>query len=105
MIPVYLEVAEKRTFAGCIEWPGWTRSGKDAEAALDGLARYRDRYAAVLRGARIRPPGSGPFDVVESLEGDGTTEFGAPGAHPSVDSEPLTAAEAKRQVQDFERTL
>jgi hypothetical protein len=63
------------------------------------LAGYRDRYGAVLKAAGIRPPAAKPFDVVETLEGDATTEFGAPGRHPSADSDPLTTPEARRLVR------
>ncbi len=36
--PVYLEVGSKRVFACSIEWPGWGRSGKTEDAALEALA-------------------------------------------------------------------
>ncbi len=53
-IPVYLEIGEKRVFASALEWPGWTRAGKDEKAALGALAAYAPRYAAVPRAARIQ---------------------------------------------------
>ena len=52
-IPVYLEVGEKRVFASAVDWPGWTRSGKDEDAALEKLAAYASRYAAVPKAARV----------------------------------------------------
>jgi hypothetical protein len=36
--PVYLEVGEKKTFACSVDWPGWCRSGRDEDAALQALA-------------------------------------------------------------------
>lgn len=35
-IDVYLEIGQKRTFAGALAWPGWCRSGSDKESALRG---------------------------------------------------------------------
>jgi hypothetical protein len=43
-IPVYVEVTTRRTFAGAVEWPGWSRSGKTVDAALEALVAYADRY-------------------------------------------------------------
>lgn len=97
MIRVYLEVAPKRTFACAIEWPGWCRSGKTPDAALDALAEYHDRYAAVaaMAGQRV---GAARFDVVEEVEGNATTEFGAPGVVPPSDAKPWRRGELTRNV-------
>ena len=98
-IPVYLEVTRKRTFAGAIEWPGWCRSGKTPEDALDALVAYADRYGAVMARSRLgfeRPPSVEDLEVVERLTGNATTEFGAPGVPPKADSRPLPPAELKR---------
>lgn len=98
-IPVYLEVTRKRTFAGAVEWPGWCRSGKTESAALEALVTYADRYAAVISRSRLdfeRPSSVEDLEVVERLEGNATTEFGAPGVAPKADSRPLPAAELKR---------
>ena len=68
-IPVYLEVGGKRTFASAAGWPGWCRSGKNEQAALEALAAYAPRYAAVARLAEVPfPAGEWDFDVVERLE-------------------------------------
>ena len=97
---VYLEVGTKRVFACSVDWPGWCRPGRDEDVALSALASYAARYAPVAGAAGI------PFDetvadeldVVEKVPGDTTTNFGAPGKVPRIDSEPLTAAEARRQA-------
>lgn len=52
-VAVYLEVGEKKTFAGALDWPGWCRSGKDEAAALQALFDYGPRYAKVLHTAKI----------------------------------------------------
>ncbi|WP_213453407.1 hypothetical protein [Rhizomonospora bruguierae] len=97
-IPVYLEVGAKKVFAVAVEWPGWARSGRGEEAALEALLAYRDRYAEVVRLAGARPPGTGAPTVVERVEGNATTDFGAPGVVADVDREPLTAARAHRLI-------
>ena len=34
-VEVYVEATGKRAFAGAVDWPGWCRSGRDEETALD----------------------------------------------------------------------
>jgi hypothetical protein len=96
-VPVYLEVGGKRTFASAAGWPGWCRSGKNELAALEALAAYAPRYAAVAKLAKV-PFASGQreFKVVERLDGNATTDFGAPGVPAKGDSKPLTPAQAER---------
>jgi plasmid stabilization system protein ParE len=97
-IPVYLEIGDKRVFASAIDWPGWTRSGKDEEAALEKLAAYAPRYAAVPKAARVDfAAGVKPaFKVIERVKGNATTDFGAPGIHASSDIKPLSREQADR---------
>jgi hypothetical protein len=93
---VYLEVGKRRVFASAADWPGWTRSGKDENSALEALAAAAPRYAQAAKAARIPfAPGMG-FDVVERLPGDATTEFGVPGAIAQAESKRLTKKEAGR---------
>jgi hypothetical protein len=99
-IDVYLEIGKSRIFAGAVEWPGWCRSGRDEAAALQALADYGPRYSRVVHGARLKfraPADVSAFNVVERLEGDATTDFGAPGIPPSGDAGPLDEAEQQRQ--------
>ncbi len=95
---VYLEVGSKRVFASAVDWPGWCRSGRTEEVALESLAAYADRYRAVPERAGIAFPTrvADGFDVVERLAGSATTNFGAPGEIAKGDSVRLTAAAAKR---------
>ena len=94
---VYLEVAPKRTFACAIEWPGWCRSGRTPEAALEALAAYRERYGRVAGSAGQRLS-TGPFEVVEEVVGNATTEFGAPGVVPPSDRDGWRRGELRRHV-------
>jgi hypothetical protein len=97
-IPVYLEIGDKRVFASALEWPGWTRSGKDELRALETLAAYAPRYASVPKIARIEfAIGAKPsFKVVERVKGNATTDYGAPGIQANSDTKTLTPGEADR---------
>jgi hypothetical protein len=97
-VGVALELSTKRTFATAIEWPGWSRAGRDESAALDALLAYGPRYAAVLRGTTrsAAPRSLDALEVVERLPGNATTDFGAPGAPPAADADPVTARELAR---------
>jgi hypothetical protein len=100
-ISAYLEIGAKRVFAGALEWPGWSRSGRDEDAALGALLAYAPRYRkAVGRAARdlLVPETRSGLDVRERLEGNATTDFGAPGIPPAADTRPLNAAELERQM-------
>ncbi len=98
-IPVYLEVGSKRTFAGALDWPGWSRSGKDEASALEALLNYGLRYAAVVRPARLgfqAPADVSEFEVAQRLDGDTTTNMGTPGRIPPADTRPMDDAELRR---------
>ena len=96
---VVLEVAPKRSFASALDWPGWSRSGKTADEAVEALVAYAPRYARVARRAKIafRPPATARgVDVVQRLRGGSGTEFGVPSASARVEADALTPAELKR---------
>ncbi len=98
-VSVILERGSKRVFASALDWPGWSRSGKDEATALDTLAAYADRYRPVARRAGARfpaPAGARDFAVVERLQGSATTDFGAPGAIAAVEWDAPTPAQARR---------
>ena len=91
-IKVYLETGEKKTFAGAIDWPGWCRSGRDEESALQALFDYGSRYARIVRASKLgfqAPTDLSSLRVVERLKGNTTTDFGAPAIAPSIDSKPV----------------
>jgi hypothetical protein len=99
-IQVYLEVAPRRTFACALDWPGWCRSGKTAESALDALADYGDRYATVAdrAGVPFSAAEADRFEVVEELRGAAGTDFGVPERTASADARRLTTTAAKTQA-------
>ncbi|OGO22177.1 MAG: hypothetical protein A2Y54_09655 [Chloroflexi bacterium RBG_16_51_16] len=100
-IPIYLEIGAKRTFAGALDWPGWSRSGKDETTALQNLLDYAGRYEAVLKlndiGFTI-PLELSQFKIIERLKGGATTDFGTPGTVPSQDQRTMNEAELDRSL-------
>ncbi len=99
-VEVTLEITATKVFATAVDWPGWSRSGRDQERALAALAEYAGRYAPVAQRAGVRfPAGAGDtLAVVEEVPGDGTTSFGVPGVVTGHDRAPLTVAAAARRA-------
>jgi hypothetical protein len=99
-LSVYLEVGKKRVFACAVDWPGWCRSAKSEELALETLAEYAPRYAVVTREAGIDFDANslGPMEVVGRVPGSASTDFGVPGEVTQVDLSPVDAREAERLV-------
>ncbi len=100
-VDVYTETGTRRVFAGAIEWPGWCRSGRSEDEALQALIGSAARYARAVAGAgtgpRFRPPRSvADLHVVDRLGGSATTDFGAPGAAPASDLRDLDLADLGR---------
>ena len=98
-IAVAAETGSKRIFVTAIDWPGWSRSGRTEEAALDALVAHAARYAipAGLAGEAF-PGASGldDLDIVERAPGDGGTDFGVPSRVTESDRRPVSRTEADR---------
>jgi hypothetical protein len=97
-IRVGLESTDRRVFASALDWPGWSRSGRDAAGALAALVAAAGRYAAVAVAAGVAPPADPVAftTIVERLTGTATTAFGAPDVVFALDRRPTDAAEAER---------
>ena len=98
-VPVYLETAKTRVFAVVPAWPGWCRSGRSVDAALQALVDYVPRYTLALHGAGLAFPSIdsvADLQVVASLPGNATTEFGAPDMPLPGDELPVDAPELER---------
>src|SRR5919107_1909263 len=96
---VYLEVGQKKIFAGALDWPGWCRSARDEGAALATLVEYAPRYARIFSRTSIDfvpPHDPAALAVVERLPGTSTTDFGAPDVAPARDAEPFDEAARER---------
>ena len=103
-VAVYLEIGTTKNFAGAVDWPGWCRSGRTEEAALEALVGHGPRYRAVLgrsSPAFHAPPDVSRLKVVERLEGDGGTDFGVPGKSPTADERRVD----DRELARFRRLL
>ena len=98
-ILVTIEHTPAKTFASAADWPGWSRSGKTEDLALETLAAYAPRYA-VIAGAEHRRfqahPGPEDFEIVERNEGSAGTAYGVPSHPTSLDARPTDVAEADR---------
>ncbi len=96
-VRVLVESVERRVFVSALDWPGWARSGKTEEAAVETLLAYAPRYAAVARVAGVTFPAKGvDLDVVDRVAGDASTQFGIPAIIVEADRERVTAATARR---------
>lgn len=96
-LAVYLEIGAKRTFAGAVEWPGWSRSGRSEEEAIAALLAYAPRYAKVAKAAKLKFAPGTTVEVVERLKGGAGTDFGVPSDTAAADKRPLKPAELDRQ--------
>lgn len=98
-IAVAIETTSKKTFASVVDWPGWSRSGKTQDLALEALAAAAPRYAAVAELAGESFPtnaGASAFHVIEEAEGDGGTTFGVPSRVTDADRRRVSATDADR---------
>jgi hypothetical protein len=98
---VFVEVGSRRVFAGAIEWPGWCRSGKTEDEALEALVASAPRYAKVVARQRLgfEPPSRpSALRVRERVEGNATTDFGAPAIAPRADRRTFDGRDAERLI-------
>jgi len=75
---VLIETGKRTTFAAALDWPGWARSAKDPDLALEQLGQYASRYREAVDEAGIPWPArlGSDFEVAETVPGSGTTDFG-----------------------------
>ena len=92
---------DKRSVAFTLDWPGWSRGAKTADAALETLEAYRPRYrpVAVLAGMAKEFDAAGPLKVVEDRVGTGSTDFWGISFSPSsTEHGPMDEAELERKL-------
>lgn len=97
---VALEVAPKKSFASALDWPGWSRSGKTSEAAIQSLTDYAPRYQKVARIAGLDdiPGAASTWIIVDEVPGGGATEFGVPEHIHEIERSFLSTDELERQI-------
>src|SRR4051812_32412645 len=100
-IHVTIEQTPRKTFASAVDWPGWSRSGRTEALALEALAAYAPRYAAIARAEhrRFDPDATvDDFEIVERVEGSAGTDYGVPSKPTDHDARNLDADEAARRA-------
>jgi hypothetical protein len=96
-LAVALETTPKKTFASALDWPGWSRSGKTPELAIEALLAYAPRFAPVVGAAGLMLSPSFDVDVIDRVEGGSGTTFGVPSYLTHLaDARPVNRAEAAR---------
>jgi hypothetical protein len=102
-LPVAIEKGDKKVFASSLEWPGWSRSGKTEEAAVETLLAYAPRYAVVARVAGVDLPETFDAEVEERGRGGSGTDFGIPSSLSlAFDARPVDADDAARLASIIE---
>src|SRR5262249_40050853 len=98
-VPVAIEAADKKVFVSAVDWPGWSRSGKTEELAVEAFLAAAPRYAEVATAAGLAfEPDGVQVEPVERQAGDAGTTFGVPSSIGEQDRRPVDAAEAARQA-------
>ncbi len=96
-VRVGVEAAGRRAFASALDWPGWSRAGRDEASALRALRVSAARYATAIAAAGLdAPPEGADLEVVERRPGTATTDFGAPDVAFEADGRPVDEADAER---------
>jgi hypothetical protein len=95
-LAVGLEVAAKKVFASALDWPGWARSAKTPEAAIEALLAYAPRFKPVASEAGLDFPASFDVEVVDQQPGGSGTDFGVPSRIFDADARPVDGPEAER---------
>lgn len=102
-IHVMVEQGSKKPVAVAValDWPGWNRSAKAEEEALQVLEAYRPRYAKIAKLAGLTGEfrKAGEIAVVERQKGSGMTDFyGLSYKSATSDHEPMTTAACERKI-------
>ena len=100
-IRVMVEQGKKKAVAVALDWPGWDRSGKSEQEALQVFAAYRPRYAKVAKLAGLAGEfrAAGEISVVERVKGTGMTDFYGLSYHSATsEHDPLSPAACERNL-------
>jgi hypothetical protein len=99
-VRVQIEVGGKRTFATAVDWPGWSRSARDAAGAVEALLEYGARYKRSIGAAANSltvPRTVKDLRVVKSVKGGSGTDFGVPSS-PLLDDDVVPSATELQQL-------
>jgi hypothetical protein len=101
-LEVVIEAGDKKVFSSALDWPGWSRSAKTRDEAIERLLEYAPRYAPIAKVAGLDFPESFDVEVVQRLEGGSGTDFGVPSRIHEPDHAPVTKAGAERLARIVE---
>ena len=99
---VYIEIGKSKCFASSVDWPGWSRSAKTEEAAIETLLDFGPRYATVLKGKVTGFTAPKSVVVAARVKGDTGTDYGVPGQQYPGEAKPITGKELERQIAVLE---
>lgn len=102
-VPIMIERGPKgkKVVACALDWPGWSRGASTEDSALEVLESYRDRYrpVAVIAGRAAQFDAAGDLDIVERIEGTGSTDFwGISFVSAAHEGEPMSEEECERGI-------
>ena len=100
-VRVMVERGNKKVVASAFDWLGWERSGQSEEDALQVLEHYRARYTKVaeIAGLARQFDAAREVEVVERLDGTGTTDFhGISARSATAEYDEMSAAECERKI-------
>jgi hypothetical protein len=101
IVRVMVERGKKRVVASAFDWIGWERNATSEAEALAVLVTYRARYAKVaeLAGLAADFKAAADLEVVERVEGTGSTDFhGISMRSAAPEFLPMTEVEAERKI-------
>jgi hypothetical protein len=97
-VGIVIEETPKKTFASALDWPGWSRSGKTEDVAVEALLAYGERYRPVAERAGCAWDAPDRVAVADRLPGDASTTFGVPGKVHALDHAPIDGDELDRHI-------
>ncbi|MFN2462623.1 MAG: hypothetical protein ABR573_01825 [Candidatus Dormibacteria bacterium] len=95
---VVVEATTRRAFATALDWPGWSRGGRNEDAAVAALIASVPRFALVSSAAGQMFNAAAGIEIVDRIAGSTYTDFGVPGAELASDRDPLGEAEVSRSL-------
>lgn len=97
---IVIELGTKKVFASALDWPGWSRGGRDEKDAMIRLIAYADRYRTVTDIAGVDGIHHlvAAQDAVERFHGTGATDFGVPDRIAESEYEWMSVEECERQL-------
>ncbi|MEM8863255.1 MAG: hypothetical protein AAGD96_33515, partial [Chloroflexota bacterium] len=90
-IKINLEIGKKKVNAIAVDYPGWCRSGKTEEAAIETLLSYAPRYRAAVPSILLED--AERYTIAERLQGNASSDFGGPGVESESDTLPIDGSE------------